>query len=189
MSSMRTSHAAGRKSIHTLSNVYLTIWCAAGSTHSVTCDGLVHLAIDVLLELLLLVPLFRGRCLFALLRSFCVLRTLDLRVLRVVRDARVLVLVVVEQLGREVVDLEDVVPVERLLAGEVVVAGLELEVHEVGLGDEARLVEPRARPSPAVCLRASRLASRSVRSFRRSCSRETSCLRIRGAPIPRSARR
>jgi hypothetical protein len=36
MSSTRTSHAAGRKSIQTLSNVYLTIWCSAGSTQSVT---------------------------------------------------------------------------------------------------------------------------------------------------------
>src|SRR3954452_668645 len=44
---------------------------------------------------------------------------------------------------RVVVDLQDVMLVEGVAAGEVVVARLELEVEEVGLGDEARLVERR----------------------------------------------
>src|SRR4051794_16537190 len=42
---------------------------------------------------------------------------------------------------RVVVDLQHVMLVEGVAAGEVVVARLELEVEEVGLGDETRLVE------------------------------------------------
>ena len=34
--SILTSHAAGKKSIHTFSNVYFTIWAEVGSTHRVT---------------------------------------------------------------------------------------------------------------------------------------------------------
>ena len=80
--------------------------------------------------------------------SFALLLVASFVVLRVLRRAasssrRCSDSLVVEQLRRQVVDLQHFLAVERLLAGEVVVAGLELEVHEVGLGDEARLVDRR----------------------------------------------
>ena len=50
----------------------------------------------------------------------------------------VVVVVVAEHLRRVVLDLQYLLPFELFAAGEVVVAGLELEVHEVGFRDTKR---------------------------------------------------
>jgi hypothetical protein len=52
---------------------------------------------------------------------------------------RLLVVFTAEQLRRVVLDLDDLLPFELLASRQVVVAGFELEVHEVGFGHEPRL--------------------------------------------------
>src|SRR4029077_59812 len=108
---------------------------------------LVHLAVDLVVLLLLLLG-------FLLILAGRLLLRLLLRILRVLRVFLVLRrggalfsftlrLFLVEHVRRQVVDLQQFASFERFLAGEVVIAGLELEIHEVGLGDEARLVDRR----------------------------------------------
>ena len=122
-SSTRASHWAGRKSKATLSNVYLTIWCEAGSTQSVMSATLfIMRRISASVAL----PAFE-------------------------RSPRGPSRIASEQLRRVVLDAQHVVAVERLAADERVLAFFELEAQKVGRRDELRAAAPgagwRRRPS------------------------------------------
>ena len=84
--------------------------------------GLVHLALDVGLELALAAALLAAP-----------------PVLRLQLSRRLLVILAAEEPRGVVLDLQDLMPLERLAPGQVVIARLELEVHEVDLRHEPRL--------------------------------------------------